>query len=353
MSAFRRVSRATAALGIACLAYSPGAGGQVAYPGARWDTLGPGARWNPDSLRAIGAYVAALGSGAVVVVDDGRLVAQWGEPARKFPLASVRKSLVSSLIGIEVQRGHIALDATLAALGIDDDPPLRLEERGARVVDLLGARSGVYHPAAHEPAGMKRRRPAHGSAKPGERWFYNNWDFNALGTIFERATRRSIFDAFATDIAVPTGMQDYQPTDGEYVHDATSQHAAYTFRMTARDVARYMLLWMRGGRWGDQQILPAEWIARSTTAISDAGEDGSYGLLWWVERDGQLVPGARLDRGAFAARGNGPHYAIAIPTRKLIIVHLANTAAPSPANWVERGDVGRLVERILDAQPRP
>jgi len=72
--------------------------------------------------------------------------------------------------------------------------------------------------------------------------------------------------------------------------------------------------------------------------------------LWWAVRDGLLVPGVMLDSGAFAARGNGPHYLVAIPRRKLIIVHLANTDTPSPSNWVERASVGKIIERVLRAQ---
>ena len=323
-----------------------------AFPGARWDSISgaAAAAWSPDSLRAIGKFIEALGSGAVVVIDDGRLVAQWGEPARRFPLASVRKSLLSSLLGIEVARGHLRVDATLASLGIDDNSPLTPTERSARVVDLLGARSGVYHGSAYEPQSMQTNRPARGSAKPGERWFYNNWDFNALGTIYERASGKGIFDAFATEIAGPIGMEDYRSSDGAYVRETVSQHAAYTFRMSARDLARYALLYMRGGRWGDRQLIPRDWVESSTHGGSEAGDGGAYGLLWWIARDGRLMPGVALDSGTFAARGNGPHYAIAIPSQQLIIVHLADTDTPSPSNWVEREDVGKVVKRILAAK---
>ena len=325
------------------------------YPGARWDSISgaAAAAWSRDSLREIGKFVDALGSGAVVVIDDGRLVAQWGEPSRRFPLASVRKSLLSSLIGIEVARQHLRLDATLEDLRIDDDPQLTATERGATLADLLRARSGVYHASAYEPQSMQANRPARGSAKPGERWFYNNWDFNALGTIYEQAAGKSMFDAFATEIAAPIGMQDYRPSDGAYVRETVSRHAAYTFRMSARDLARYLLLYMRDGRWGDRQLVPRAWVDSTTRGGSNAGEGGTYGMLWWIARDGKLVPEVSLDTGTFAARGNGPHYAIAIPTRKLIIVHLADTDTPSPANWVERDDVGRLVKRILAAKTAP
>src|SRR5919109_1479372 len=70
--------------------------------------------------------------------------------------------------------------ATLAELGIDDQQSLTEAEKRATVADLLGSRSGVYLPAAKEPADMRAERPARGSHAAGEFFFYNNWDFNVL-----------------------------------------------------------------------------------------------------------------------------------------------------------------------------
>src|SRR5262249_44001309 len=153
----------------------------------------------------------------------GAVVAQWGDAAVKTPLASVRKSLLSALIGIAVERGEIDLAQPIGALGIDDnEPSLTAEEKSATVRDLLTARSGIYHPALYESAGMAAQRPPRFSHKPGSFWYYNNWDFNALGTIYEHAVRSSIFDAFEREIARPIGMQDYRPADGEYVTGGAS-----------------------------------------------------------------------------------------------------------------------------------
>jgi len=78
-------------------------------------------------------------------------------------------------------------------LGMDDSPdPLTKQEKQARVVDLLRARSGVYHPVDFESPAQISSRPPRGSHAPGTFWFYNNWDFNALGTIFEKKTGKKI-----------------------------------------------------------------------------------------------------------------------------------------------------------------
>jgi len=77
---------------------------QSIVPGARWDSIAVDSKWSRDSLRRIGAMVDSIGSGAVVVVDDGLVVASWGNASRKFPITSVRKSLLHALLGIEVAR---------------------------------------------------------------------------------------------------------------------------------------------------------------------------------------------------------------------------------------------------------
>lgn len=167
--------------------------------------------------RKVEAWSQQIGSTAVMVVHRGAVVAQWGDTIAKTPLASVRKSVLNALIGNAVERGQINLSQPIGQLGIDDnEPSLSAEEKSATVRDLLQARSGIYHAALHETLEAAAQRPPRFSHKPGTFWYYNNWDFNALGAIYEHASGSSIFDAFAREIAGPIGMQDYQPSDGEY-----------------------------------------------------------------------------------------------------------------------------------------
>jgi CubicO group peptidase (beta-lactamase class C family) len=89
-----------------------------------------------------------IGTDAVVIVDDGVVIDAWGDISRNFQCHSMRKSLLSGLIGIHVDEGNIDLDATLDQLGIDDHAPsLSSIEKQATVSDLIRARSGIYHPA--------------------------------------------------------------------------------------------------------------------------------------------------------------------------------------------------------------
>ena len=215
------------------------------YPQAEWDRVDPGsAGWSSDKLQKVQAWSRQIKSTAVMVVHRGAVVAEWGDVTAKTPLASVRKSLLSALIGNAQARGEIDLAQAIGALGIDDnEPSLTREEKSATVRDLLTGRSGIYHAALYELAAMAAERPARFSHRPGTFWYYNNWDFNALGTIYERAARSSIFDAFEREIARPIGMQDYRPRDGQYVTGAGSVHAAYPIEMSARYFARFALLY--------------------------------------------------------------------------------------------------------------
>ena len=190
------------------LAGSAFAGDRV--PGERWMRYADPAEagFDPARLEAARKAWESLPSSAFFVVADGAVVAAWGEPDRRFMCHSVRKSFLSALYGIYWDRGKIDLDMTLADLGVDDSPgPLLPSERQARVLDLLKARSGVFHPAAY--AGRTDSR-ARGSQGPGRFFAYNNWDFNTLATILEEQTGARVFEAFEEHFARPLGMQDFR-----------------------------------------------------------------------------------------------------------------------------------------------
>ncbi|MCH8126638.1 serine hydrolase [candidate division KSB1 bacterium] len=135
---------------------------------------------------------------------DGYIIASWGEIEYKYLVHSIRKSYLSAMYGIHVDLGNIDLNKTLADLNIDDTPnPLTETEKHAKISDLLKARSGIYLPAAAESPQTRDGKPPHGSQNPGEYWVYNNWDFNALGTIFEQETNTKSFEEYEKRIAGP------------------------------------------------------------------------------------------------------------------------------------------------------
>lgn len=328
--------------------------------------------WSKEKLALAHAYAStdSIHTSAVIILQHGRVIDQWGDTAQKIDSYSVRKSLLSALYGIYVAEGAIDPNETLEHLGIDDSPdPLTKEEKQARVVDLLRARSGIYHLVDFETKSMASSRPARGSHPPGTFWYYNNWDFNVLGTIFEKKTGKKIGDAFYERIAKPIGMQDFQPSDLFYFGGPASIHRAYHFEITARDLARFGQLYLQHGRWNNQQIVPAAWVDKSSHAnemVSANGvNQGGYEYPWWIDYGGVHFPEVALP-GIYSARGNGCHFLFIIPTLDMVVVHrtdndppardaktitdVANSAVPIA---LARADFGHLLKLIIDASPSP
>jgi CubicO group peptidase (beta-lactamase class C family) len=318
------------------------------YPGAAWEQV-PASQsgWSSTQLDVARNLSQGLGSTAVVVVQHGAIVASWGETDANILLNSARKSLPSALIGIAVANAQIHLDAPLGQLGIDDNPPsLSQAEKQATVRDLLEARSGVYHAANYETADMAARRPARGSHPPGTFWCYNNWDFNALGAIYEHATGASVFVGFSRLIARPIGMQDFDPAKCRYSGGADSVYPAYLFYASARDLARFGLLFLHLGRCRDKQIIPAAWVQESTTPYSTTTQGAGYGYLWRTSKPSAEI---RTPPGSYRAEGNGGQMVFVIPAYDLVVVHLARSGGTT--RGVPLSKVSELLSFILAAKP--
>lgn len=328
------------------------------FPGPHWDSPGSPEQtgWSAAALTEAGRQAETIGSAAVLVIHHGRPVWAWGDVARRYQNHSMRKSLLSALYGTYVRDGKIRLSDTMADLNIDDnEPKLSAVEKQATVGDLLRARSGVYHPAAHETAGMKAARPQRFSHAPGTFWYYNNWDFNVLGTIFRTAAHATIGQEFMRRIAEPLQMEDFRLEDAREELSEDSIHPAYPFRMSARDMARFGLLFARQGRWRDRQIIPADWVTESTRTYSVVRDErgqlrGGYGHMWWTSLNGQHIEGVQLPDGSFSARGVGGQHVLVVPAFDLVIVNRVNTDDPTGPR-VDRTEFGGLVKRILEAMP--
>ena len=298
------------------------------------------AGFNPEKLDELAAFLDTSGTSSMVLAYDGRIFFEWGDIDKKHTIHSIRKSMLNSLYGIYVGKGVIDTSMTLKELNIDDiEPGLTETEKSARIADLLKSRSGVYHSAAAVSEGMASQQPERGSHQPGEAFYYNNWDFNVLGTIFEQLTGQPIYEAFYRDIALPIGMKHFTgtfgtidladdnstipDTDGFYQYErAKSNYPAYHFRMSAHDMALYGTLYLNKGTWDGEQIIPAEWIEASTTSYSVTNEymDFGYGMLWTVINKNE-------DRASksFYHTGTGVHMLAVYPGSKLVLVHRVDT----------------------------
>ena len=328
---------------------------RAVYPGASWERIAApeSLGWSRAGLDSVRARLATLPSTGFVAVVGGRVLMEYGDVQAVSYLASVRKSVLSMLVGRYVADGTVRLDRSLADLGIDDVGGLTPQERRATVRDLLTARSGVYH-AASNPGDDLASAPPRGSQAPGTYFLYNNWDFNALGTAFEKMTGRDIYDALDTDLARPIGMQDWDRASQRKSGDTTrSVHLAYHMNFSTRDMARIGYLMLREGNWAGRQLVPRDWVRESTRAITPvsqmnpvarrAGPFG-YGYLWWVW-DGPHATGAY--RGAYTGLGAVGQHISVLPALDLVVAHKTR---PGEGRSVSHGQYREVLDLLVRAR---
>ena len=256
---------------------------------------------------------------AVIILKNGKIVYEYGPTDKIMNIASIRKTMLSLLYGIAIDKGLINLDKTLAELKIDEVTPLTPEEKKASIRDLLMYKSGVYLPAQGEHDSQITDRPKRGSHTHGTYFFSNNFDANALGTIFSQETGMSIGRFMEEYLAKPLGMQDFTKDnvilgDPWFFPKKKSLHKQYYMYMSTRDLARVGAMVANNGKWHDTQIVTEEWIKESSTEYShikdshDRYDGVSY--QWYLDSRNKTI----------WADGYGERFMIIAPTNKLTLV---------------------------------
>lgn len=93
-------------------------------------------------------------------------------------------------------------------------------------------------------------------------------------------------------------------------------------RLSARDLARFGRMFLDHGRWNGREVVPATWVAESTTAWSEMSRPlPGYGYLWWV-----LGSDDPLGAGAFAALGTGGQGLLVVPSRRMVVAQVVDVA---------------------------
>lgn len=238
---------------------------------------------------------------SVIVMQGEQIVYEYGPSDKIMNGHSMRKAVMSLLYGIAVEQGLIDISKTLAELEIDEHIPLTSQEKSATIRDLLMFRSGIFLPAAGEHDDQITKRPKRDQYKPGEYPFSNNFDANALGTIFIQETGYGIGVFMEKYLAAPLGMQDFTADNvimGSpwFRPKSPSHHQMYNIYTSARDFARIGAMVANNGRWKNQQVVSEHWIRESTYPHSDLsnnhinyGRYEAFGYIWMIDKDSQTV----------------------------------------------------------------
>lgn len=293
---------------------------------------------------------------AIVIAHDGRLVAERYRDgySKTTPMLSwsMAKSVIATLVGIEVGDGRLALHerAPVPEWSSPNDP------RHAITLDHLlrmssGLRWDETYGATNDVARMLFTKPDVGAfaaakplaAPPDTVWLYSSGTSNVVARIFR--------DLHGGDLAAQVRFARarlFDPADitsAILEADASGSFIGSSFVfMTARDWARFAELHRRDGVWNGRRILPEGWV-RYVTTPTPAAPHGEYGAHWWLNAGAKGDPSQRmwpkLPPDAYAATGHNGQYALVIPSAKLVVVRLG-------LSLPDGDDVG-LEDLVLDA----
>lgn len=265
---------------------------------------------------------------ALLVVQRGRITFErYGEgfdAASTHHSWSKAKSITQALVGILVKDGRLDIHAAA------DVPEWAGDARHSITLDqLLRMSSGLKFSEDYAPSGgtsdviamlfqVGREDVAAYAAslplehEPGKYWSYASGTTNIVSRIASRA-----IDAYGTDfehfmrsrLFEPLGITSAIP---KFDKAGTFIGSSFCF-MTARDFARFGLLYLRNGMWEGSRLLPEGWVdyARTPTFQQADVVSNRYGAHWWLDFGGP---------GSFSANGYDGQFTIIVPDRDLIIV---------------------------------
>ena len=298
---------------------------------------------------------AARFTRAIVVVHDGRVIAERYATGIGVdtPLLShsLAKSVTNALVGILVRQGKLSLDRTLAppawsGAAVNVDQLLRMTS-GLPLDE--GAGPGLAQQMWFtEPDGDAFAEKTPLAAEPGRKWAYGNLGYAVLSRLVRDAaggTPRSVAEFAERELFAPLGMmRALLEFDG-----AGSPMGSNAFFASARDWARFGLLYLNDGVANGRRILPEGWVGDATRRTLDTG----YGAGFWLDvTDAPMevwpgahwgMPGAPQD--AYFGRGYLGQYIVVVPSEHLVVVRMGVSRARG--GGIE--GMGALVHDVIEA----
>ncbi|WP_244296102.1 serine hydrolase domain-containing protein [Pannonibacter phragmitetus] len=304
-----------------------------------------------DAKLDLEGALEATHTNALVVLKDGNLVYETyrngSDENTRFLTFSVAKSYVSTLIGLALADGHIK--------SLDDKVTDYLPEMkgsgydGPTIRDLLQMRSGVDWLEVYEFGSDTQLTTVHDNSlvgykyrwcdyaakesKPGanaaERPFnYATLDTSVLGCILEKAVGKTGAEYMSEKLWKPAGMAN----DAYWIMDGPPSVGREFFgaglAATARDHARFGLMFLNQGKSSGKQVVPADWV-KEATVPSEGNEPAGpeeqlgYQYQWWTFPESD----------AYSALGLFHQYIYVDPTNNLVIMKA--TASPDPVGHDE------------------
>ncbi len=311
------------------------------WPAEKWQTAEPADAGLDAALLAKARDYALSGGGAGYVTRGGRLVMSWGDARRRFDLKSSSKSIGVTALGLAIGDGKLAL----SDLATKRHPNFGVPPDGNAATGWLD-KITLRH-LATQTAGFEKPG-GYGKLlfEPGTQWAYSDGGPNWLAECVTLAYRQDVAELLFTRVFQPLGITPkdlvwranaYRPHEIEGV---ARREFGSGVSANVDAMARIGLLYLRDGRWRDQQLLPRDFVRKVASVdravaglpVVNPREYGKasdhYGLLWWNNADGTL---AGVPHDAFWSWGLFDSLIVVIPSLDIV-------AARAGDSWKRQSD---------------
>jgi len=319
-------------------AFQPVAAAQP-WPTNGWEVATPAEMGMDQSALEQARDYALTGGGAGYITRGGKLVMSWGDPVLRYGLKSASKSVGVTALGLALKDGLVSMTLPaklyLPDLGIPPD-----SNATTGWLDMITVLQLATHTAGFEKQG------GYGDLifAPGSTWSYSdggaNWLADVLTVTYGQDLKTVLFDRVFTPLGIAPSDITWRnnAVRSDTIDGIKRREFASGISANVDAMAKIGYLYLRGGVWDTEQIIPKSFVDEASTSVpAVAGlpvnlaytyfnASDHYGLLWWNNADGTL-PNVPTD--AFWAWGLGEKLIVVIPSLDIVAVRAGNAWQPN------------------------
>ena len=320
--------------------------------------------------------MASRGPASGILLYKGYIIAEWGDPNAVEMVNSVTKSMLSTVVGLAVEKGliHSINDKVYTYM-----PPIELANESATIDQNPIATKAFIYPFdtehnrkinwehllrqtsdwegvlwgkpdwADRPSDKSDEWTTRKRFEPGTVYKYNDTRVNALALAATTVWRKPLPEVLREQIMQPIGASNtwawtgyknaWIVLDGKMIQSVSGGgHFGGGLFINAYDMARFGLLTLRKGKWKGQQIISEDWIKKATTPTT---VNSGYGFMnYFLNTDNKMYPSAPAS--AYAHIGNGTNAIYVDPENDLVAV----------IKWMDDKSIDGFLKLALSALPK-
>jgi len=298
--------------------------------------------------------VKERGGPAGVIIKNGYLVTSWGDIDRVDMTFSVTKSYLSTMAGLAWDSGMISSVSDSVQKYVWDGTFLGKHNSQINWEHLL-TQSSDWSGELFNMKDWADRPPRAGNIDdwkyrelntPGEVFEYNDVRVNVLAYSLLQLWRKPLPQVLKEKIMDPIGASttwrwfgydhSFVLVDGIQMQSVSGGgHSGGGIFINTLDHARFGLLFLRDGKWNNQQLVSKAWIEKATTSSK---ANPSYGYMWWLNKGNRKWKQVD-DENIFYASGFGGNFIVINKKNDLVIV----------TRWLAPSKIGDMVAKVLQA----